>query len=200
MNQLFLNSITFAEQIVALFSGLGVWYIVLYNAFGISGLTIKAIEIQLKSRNVRIVLACLAALSWVLYFILQGNFTSGVISIINIICLLLFLQRGKYKWAESKFWLYFFIAVQVCICVLTYSNWTSFLSTSAGICSLFAYFTKSNKVYRFWTLALCLCWLANSIANFYVVAFAADCTATISAIISIIRYSKKEKSENLLNN
>ena len=50
----------------------------------------------------------------------------------GIFAYLIFAQREKHKWANSKFWLYAFLALQVAVCVFTYNNWTSLFACSAG--------------------------------------------------------------------
>lgn len=189
----------FGKSVVSyLSSTIGIWHAVIFNAFGIISICLKIIELQLKRRNYIILFSIGSAIGWVIYFFLNGNVASSLISTVAIIQAIIFYQRGKHKWAQSKFWLFLFLAVQVLICIFTFKDWTTFLSVSAGLFGTLAYFVMKEKVYRYLILCSLICWLLNSTFNFYLIAFLADTLSTVSIIISITRYTIAERKEKKL--
>lgn len=168
---------------------LGIWYLIIPNAFGVIAIVSKVTEMQLKSRKTILVFAIIASISWVLYFGLQGGFTSSLSCLIIAIQVIIFSLRNKYKWANSLFWLFFFITLQLVMCVLTLKNWYDVLPTIAGIISVFAYYVLDEDKYRILILFYIVLWLVNSTINLYYVSMASDAMCTVSAIVAIIRYN-----------
>ena len=195
MNNLLFSMIEISNGIVNfLSSSLGAWYIILFNTFGVCAVAFKVCETQLKKRSLIIIFAIISTGCWMIYYVLNGNFTSALTSLIAIAKYIIFAQRQKRKWANSVLWLYFFIGVQLLVLLFTYKDWTSFLATSAGILGTFAYYTVCQKKYR-WTLLCCQsCWVLNGAFNLYYVALLADSFVTISIIVAIIRFSLLEKN------
>ena len=168
---------------------LGIWYLIIPNAFGVIAIVSKVTEMQLKSRKTILVFAIIASISWVLYFGLQGGFTSSLSCLIIAIQVIIFSLRNKYKWANSLFWLFFFITLQIVMCVLTLKNWYDVLPTIAGIISVFAYYVLDEDKYRILILFYIVLWLVNSTINLYYVSMVSDAMCTVSAIVAIIRYN-----------
>ena len=197
MNYLLLFSMAeFGNNIVkTLSSSLGIWHAVIFNVLGIIAICLKVTELQLKTRNNIILFSIGAAFCWMIYFLLNGNVASSLTSLIGVVQALIFYQRGKHEWAKSSFWLYLFLGVQIAICIFTFKDWTTFLAVSAGLFGTLAYFVMQEKYYRYLILCSLICWLLNSTFNFYLIAFLADALSTTSIIISITRYTIKEKKE-----
>ena len=185
-----------AEKIANVLSqSLGIWYLIIINTFGVLAIVFKMSETQLKRRLLIIAFASISTGCWMCYYLLNGNLTSALISLIAIVKYIIFAQREKHKWADSKWWLYGFLVVQIIVGILTFKNWTSIFAVTAGILGTFAYFTVSQKNYR-WILLCCqTCWVINGAFNLYYVALIADSLATISIITAIIRFTILEKKE-----
>jgi len=209
MQNLLLISLTdIGVAIVNFLSRLGVWYHVLYNVIGAIGIIIKIIGFQLKKRSTRIVFNMCQGICWMLYFICTGNATAGVTGVIAIVQNLIFMQRENKKWADSYFWLVFFLCVQVGITV--WSVWdgisiTEIFPLFASPFGLIAYFVIKGKVFRSLILMSSLCWFANSLIGTFIantganlwMAFICDVLSVGSIIIAIIRFDilKKAKDE-----
>ena len=175
------------------------WYLVLINFIGVLAIVCKVIETQNKKRNVIVFLAVLNYLLWILYFLLNGDITAATVNTISCIQAVVFLQRSKHKWANSIFWLIFFICVQIGASFFTWNGPFSLFSIGAGILSTIAYYVLDEKLYRYFFLALILLWIGNGIVYFYPIALAHDIFAAISITIAIIRYNfKKEESKKVL--
>ena len=199
MNNLLFSLAQLGESIVnGLTSALGeLWFAVLVNAIGVVAIVVKITETQNKKRNAIVLFAILGSLCWVTYFILYGDFTSALVNVIGAIQGLVFMQRSKHKWADSVFWLYFFLAVQVAIAFFIWKSPFSLFSIVAGLIGTIAYFVIDEKLYRYLFLALILLWIGNGIVYFYPIALIHDSFAAVSITIAIIRYNilGKDKPE-----
>lgn len=184
----------------ALSSSLGVWYAVLYNFIGVIAIAVKVTETQMKKRRKILFFASICNALWITYFILNGNFANAIVNTVGLIQLFVFSQREKHKWADSYFWLAFFIAVQIVASFFTWSSWFSIFSIVAGLISTVAYFVIDEKMYRYLFAVLVSLWVINGIVYFYWIALIHDVFALISIIIAIIRYNilgnKKAKEQN----
>ncbi len=61
-----------------------------------------------------------------------------------------------------------------------------------------------ERIYRYLILCSLICWLLNSIFNFYLIAFLADALSTISILIAITRFAilakKQKNSQQVVEN
>ncbi len=169
-----------------------VWFNVLINFIGCVAILVKVVETQNKKRTRIVIFAVVNYFLWITYFILNGNFTAAVVNGISFIQLLIFLQRGKYKWADSVFWLVFFVLAQVVAGYFTWDGPYSLFSIVAGILSTVAYFVMDEKIYRYFFLALITLWIFNGIVYGYIIALIHDIFAFVSILIAIIRYNFKK--------
>ena len=111
---------------------------------------------------------------------------------------MIFLQRGKHKWADGIFWLILFISAQVIAGFFTWNGPFSLFSIGAGILSTAAYYVMDVKRYRYFILALMILWICNGIAYWYLIALIHDVFALTSILVAIIRYNfKKEDKKNV---
>ena len=140
----------------------------------------------------------IGASCWVIYFLLQGDLTSTLTSLIGVIQAVIFLQREKHKWASSVFWLYFFIILQLTLGIISFSIWHDVFAISAGVFNVITYFVLDRRTYRAFGFVLMLSWVLNSAFKFYPIAFANDAFAFISVTVAIIRYDIIPKLKNFL--
>lgn len=171
------------------------WYLVLINFVGVVAILIKILETQNKRRGKIVFFATLNYVCWIIYFLLNGDFTSTLVSVISFIQLIVFSKRGKYQWASSYIWLVIFLSAQVVTAVFTYRSPLSLFAITGGMLSTIAYFVMNEKLYRYLFFFVCLLWIGNGIAFSYYIALIHDIFATTSIVIAIFRYNlKKEKN------
>jgi hypothetical protein len=208
MNNLMLFSMAelSSSMVNALNANLGIWYLIILNAFGVLAIILKVIEYQISKRSLMMVIATLANAAWVLFFILNGNFTAGITCILIVVRMLIYVQRGKKKWADSNLWVVLFVVLQAVASILTFKNWQDIFSTVAGFVGIFAYLTTNQTRYRFLSFIYMALWLSNSICYFiatpmeYIVALGSDSFSTASVMVGIYRYdlSKKAREDKAL--
>jgi hypothetical protein len=175
---------------------LGIWYLIILNAFGVVAIVCKVIEYQAKKRRTMFIMVTIACIAWTFYFALYGNLISTISMIVGIARLLVFMQRDTKKWAKSMFWLYFFLVLQVALMVysiLIGFSWLDIFAIVAGYIGIFAYFVTNAKVYRLISFVYMSLWVVNSCVYFYPVALISDSFSTISGGIAIYRFDIRKK-------
>ncbi|MBE5757011.1 MAG: YgjV family protein [Clostridiales bacterium] len=184
---------TFKINMLSTLTSMGIWYDILYNAFGVIAITLMVITYQFKKRSNIIKTYIFATVGWTIYFFLRGEFTSCILNLIGVIRSIIFLQREKHEWANSKFWLYFFLVIMVGGTGLTVEKWTDIFPLIASTLSTIAYFVLNVKLLKLLNMGNSSFWLTNNLINGTYVAAVSDSLSIISIIISFIRYKIEEK-------
>lgn len=199
MTNLLFSFSTIGAKIVNALSGLGIWYLILFNAFGVMATILRVIEFQLKRRILSIIFAMMSVSCWVVYFMLQGDLVTSLTNGVCVIQAIIFMQREKHKWANSIFWLFFFIAFQLTIGILFWTNWKHIFPIIGSMLEVTAYFIISRKAYRMLGVVFAGFFVLNSALNLYYVSLINDVAVCLSSFIAIIRYDilKKENKQEL---
>ncbi len=197
MNSLMLNSTVAA--LTALFGP--TLYVIILNGFGVLAICCKVSEYQAKKRSLMFVFATIANFLWVLYFVFYGDWASALTCLISSVRLLVFMQRGKYKWADGYFWLVFFMFVQAVVSVFTFTGWQDVAALVAGFVGIVTYYVKNEKLYRILSVVFMSLWICNGLIKFYPIALISDSFSVISATVAIFRFDilKKKASVNTNN-
>lgn len=186
--------------ITALKDNIGIWYVLLINFIGVLAIVVKVCELQLKKRDGIIKFYIINGALWVIYFLLNADLVSGLTCFFGVIQGVIFIQRGKKKWASSIWWLFGFILVQIACFVIFYNNWHDIFSAMAGVFAVIAYFMLKEKNYRLFIFLSLLAWVLNSVFKLYYIAILHDSLGLISAVVAIIRYDfvkNKTKLDNV---
>ena len=200
MNNLLFSMTMVSEKLLELLtSSLGAWYLIILNAFGVMAICCKILEYQIKKRGTMMIVATSANFLWVLYFIFYGDFSSALTCAIGVIRLLIFMQKGKHKWADSIWWLVFFLLLQTVVSVFTFKDLRDVFSLSAGFVGIITYFMVDQKKYRAFSLVHMSLWVVNSAIKFYPIALISDTMSTISVTVAIIRFTIAEKRDKQMN-
>ena len=189
----FLNELS--KIIVQGLSSLGVWYDILVNFFGVIAIILLVMSFQMKSRIKLLLVFILSQSTWIIYFVLQGDLASGIMCTIAIIMSLIFMQREKHKWANSIFWLFFFVALMLTCSILTFKDWRDLFPLLGNVLTAISFFTLNDKLLRTINIGTYLCWMGNSISKLYIVALISDTLTLISVIVSLIRLKKQTQTE-----
>ena len=184
----------FAENIVKYFrETMGIWYFMLFNAIGSIGIVLQILVFQMKTRRKIIFVNIASNISWLCYFWLQADFVSGLANIIGIMSNIIFMMRGKYRWADSKLWLILFLVVGGAFALVTFKTWKDIFAILASILSITAFFMLKERNIRILSLFTYLMFVCNSVSKGYAVALIADITALMSVVIALIRFKKKRE-------
>ena len=194
MNDSFIAEIS-DNLVSTLNNSLGIWYVIVLNAFGVMAICCKILEYQSKKRNLAFLLAMVAQTLWVAYFVLNGDFISAISCLLTFLAVLLFSQREKYKWAKSVWWLVAFLVVQGALSVLTFKGWKDIFPALAGFGGVIAYYCVDMRKYRAISFFYSLAWLLNSVLKLYLLAFISDLASVISVSVGIYRYDIRKKKQ-----
>ena len=198
MNNLLFSLADFAENLVKFLDNtLGIWYLIILNAFGVLAICCKICEYQSKTRAKTLLFAIVASICWVLYFFFYGAFASMLTCLVGVIRLMVFLQRGKHKWADSIFWLIFFLALQGVIAVFTIRSWLDVFAVVAGVFGVMAYFVVNPTKFRALSFIHMSLWVISSIVNFFPIALISDSASTISCSVAIYRFDLSKNARKL---
>lgn len=171
------------------------WQVVLYNAIGVISIFLQIMIFQMKQRKNIIIVSILSNLGWITYFALQNDIISGVSGMVTILSNLIFIFRGKYRWASSKLWLIFFLAVAGSISAFTFKAWNDIFPLLGALASIFAFFMIKEQNIRLVSLVTYAMFMCNSISKLYIVALIADVTAFLSALIAFIRFARQTRAK-----
>lgn len=185
------------NMVKSLDASLGIWYLIILNAFGVIAIICKIFEYQVKSRSTMFVFVSIASVCWVLYFVLYGNFASALTCLLSVVKMFVFMYRGKKKWASNPFWLYFFLVVQTIIAIFTTTGIRDVFAIAAGYLGIFAYFFVNQKTYRMLSFFHMALWVVNSVINFYLIALLSDSFSTVSCGVAIYRYDLSKNARKL---
>lgn len=166
------------------------YYILLYGV-GILAMAFSVTAFQFKHRVTIVLCSFLGQTCWVLYFILQSDFTSGIACGLNAIMFAIFAKKDKWKWATSTWCVVLFEVIVCAFSLITFASWRDIFPLLAGFFGVIANSRSTEKRLRQFSLLWCSFWLINSALKVYPVAFVNDLLCTGSAFLSLIRYRNK---------
>lgn len=182
-----------SKLIVEKLSELGVYYTVLTTVVGAISVVILFLSYQMKTRGKILATYIGSATGWAIYFTLMGDLTSAVLNLIGIARSIVFLQREKHRWANSLFWLFFFIAVMMACTLATFASWKDLFPLVGNILGTISFYVLNETLLRALNVGTYCMWLGNSVSKGFLMAIISDSFALISCVISLIRYRKKEE-------
>ena len=137
---------------------------------------------------------------WMLYFLLQGDFVSGLGNFVGILQKIVFIFREKHAWAKSKWWLIVFLALSVTFSTLTFKTWRDIFPFTTSILAAVAFFMIDENLIRKISISVFVLSVCNSVSKLYWIALIADVTALISIFVALIRYQKHKRTAPRENN
>ena len=167
---------------------------VLIYAVGILAMVLSVIAYQFKYRVTIIVVNFSGQACWVIYFLLQSDFTSAVSCALTVIVMAIYSMKGKWTWVSSKICFVTFMVAMISFSLVTFAGWKDIFPLLAGVFAVIANSRSDERSLRFYSAIWCALWLMNSILKVYPVAFVNDVLCTSSSIISIFRYSETKPS------
>ena len=182
-----------SKAIVDAMLSLGVWNDIIVNAVGVVALIFLVASYQMKERTAIFYVYLGAAISWIFYFVLQGNIASALMNIVGIVRTIIFKLRGKYKWVDSYWTLVVFLVVMLGLTALSFRDWRDIFPLLATAFSTFAFFAIKEKSIRVINLGAYVAWILNGVTCGYWVALACDSITFISLVVALIRFSKVDK-------
>ena len=153
------------------------------------------------SRSRRVILATKLSddVLWMIYYFLMGtingNYTAGMMNIIAFAREIVFYNRDK-KWASSRLWLYFFLALAAAFCAFTWTGLVSALPSLGTGLYVTAFWMKDPHRIRLISLPAQILWLIYNIIIGAVFGIIGSVIPLVSITIGLIRDHLVKKSEN----
>ena len=167
---------------------------VLIYAVGILAMVLSVIAYQFKYRVTIIVVNFSGQACWVIYFLLQSDFTSAVSCALTVIVMAIYSMKGKWTWVSSRICFATFMVAMISFSLVTFAGWKDIFPLLAGVFAVIANSRSDERSLRFYSAIWCALWLMNSILKVYPVAFVNDVLCTSSSVISIFRYREAKPS------
>ena len=164
---------------------------IMVYAVGIIAMVVSVIAFQFKHRVTIVLCNFLGQACWVLYFLLQTDFTSAVAGALSAAMIAVFAMKDKWKWATSNICVVAFSVIITVFSIATLATWIDIFPLLAGVFAIIANSRTEEKRIRQFSLLWCGFWLINSILKVYTVAILNDLFMTASTAIALYRYREK---------
>lgn len=168
---------------------------VLIYAVGVMAMLLSVLAYQFKYRVTIIVVNFCGQACWVLYFLLQSDFTSAVSCALTVMVMMVYSMKDKWAWVSHKLCPITFTAFVVGFSIITFATWMDIFPLLAGVFAVIANSRTTERRLRQFSAIWCALWLMNSILKMYPVALVNDILCTGSTIVSLIRYRNEGVSE-----
>ena len=181
-----------ADFVDMLARSMGVGYVVLVYGIGVLAMAFSVVAFQFKRRVTIILGNFLGQSCWVLYFLLQNDPMSAIACGLSAIMLALFAKKDTWRWTTGPVVMTVFILLFSGLTLLSFKTWSDVFPLLAGVFAVLANSRSSEQKLRLLSAFWCFFWLLNSVFKLYPVAFINDFLCTASAVVSLIRYRKRE--------
>ena len=177
----------------ALAEALGFGYYILVYGIGVIAMALSTSAYQFRRRVTIILFNLFGQLSWVTYFVLQGDLTSAIACALSAVMLAVYTRKEKWRWVASPITVVFFIVLLSGFSLLSFKVWSDVFPILAGAFAVIANSRSSEKRLRQFAVLWCFFWMLNSVCKMYPVALACDVMCMCSSIVALIRYREKNK-------
>lgn len=162
--------------------------------FGILGIIGAIWVFQQKERSKLLFFKLLTDCCWCAHYICLGAISGAGICIIAILRSIIFLQRGRHKWAESKFWLFFFLGCCILCAILTWKNALTLLTAAVSIGSVISFWIGRPSLSRKMSIPIASCSLVYDIFNGSIEGILNESFVIISSIVGYFRLDRKKNA------
>lgn len=169
---------------------------IIAQIFGILALGVTIICYQLNSQKKILIAQVIASILFMLNLAFLGGMSGALLNIHGICRALTFYQRGRHKWADSPFWIWFYIVAAVVCVAITYKSPLDLLPLVGQICTTTSLFMKDPAKIRLFTLPSPPCWFIYHLANGNIGGTLNEIFVIASIIIAMIRLDRKKPTEN----
>ncbi len=131
---------------------------IIAQILGILALCVTIICYQFDSQKKILAAQMIAATLFTFNLALLGGMSGALLNIHGLCRALTFYQRGKYKWADSSFWVWFYCITAVICVAVTYKSPLDILPLIGQIFTTISFFMKDAAKIRLFTLPSPPCW------------------------------------------
>ena len=122
-----------------------------------------------------------------------GAYTGACINVIAVAREIIFYHRGKWKWANSRLWLWLFILLMGLAPVLTWNGIVSLLPSIGSVLAVIAFYMEKPTYIRVIGLCSQIFWLLYSIFTINLGAILQNIILIFSAVLGLIRERTEQR-------
>ncbi len=140
---------------------------VVAQAVGIAGMVTVVVMYLGRQRGTILLSRCIGDILWFTHYLLIGATSGAALNLVNLGRETVFLHKGKKKWASHRFWLYFFLAVTVFSCLLTWEGPVSLLPMGGACCAVLSFWCTKPLHIRLLAIPTQLLWIVYGALPFH---------------------------------
>lgn len=170
---------------------MGFW---LNQALGLLGSLIVFISVQFNNRRVILAAQAAACLMWIVHYGLLGAMTAATINILSFARSVVFYFNDR-KWAQSRAWLWAFLALYIVNTVLTWDGPMSLLPGIAMSMTTVALWTRDMRRTRLLYLTNSPFWFTYDILARSYSCMVIEAIAFVSYVVAVWRFDIKKQPQ-----
>lgn len=165
------------------------------NFFGVLGIITTVIIYQQRQHRGMLLWKLATDLSWLVHYLLLGANSVAAVTVVAILRSIILLCR-KYRWAQSKAWLWVFLSSSLFLSILAWKDWTSLLTTIASPACIIAYWIGNPKLTRIISIPAALMFLVNVAVNGSLWGTLCESFLLVSAVVGLFYLDlRKDKAQ-----
>lgn len=169
---------------------------------GVIGILSAAIIYQQKTRKGLMITKLISDVIWGVHYVLLGAYTGVAICFLAVFREMIFINRGRYKWASHIIWPIIFSTAALGTSALTWNGPISILPAVASATSVIAFWIGNPKLSRILAFPIAGEMIVYDIFTSSYAGMLNEAIGITSAIIGIIRIDiiqrKKEEKKDCL--
>ena len=163
---------------------------------GFLGIIDSVIIYQQKTRKGLLIAKLVGDVLWGASYFLLGSIGGGAICVIAVFRELVFMNRGKHKWADGVVWLIVFAGLALSSMIYSWESdgvWCVFTSAASAV-SVYGFWNGSPKLSRILRFPISACMLTYDVVSGAVMAIVNEIFSLVSTVVGIIRHDIKKKT------
>lgn len=165
----------------------------LTDGLGALGILTTFCVYQQKERKKLLIWKLITDSVWILHYFTLGAYSACAITVVAIFRSIVFLN-GEKKWAQSRAWLYIFMAASLLFSALAWQNGYSWLTLISSQACIVAYWIKSPKATRIITIPAAVLYLIYTIAFHSIEGTICEIFTIVSSVVGLIRHDIRKKA------
>lgn len=158
---------------------------------GVIGILSAAIIYQQKTRKGLMITKLISDFIWAAHYVLLGAYSGVAICVLAVFRELIFMNRGRYKWASHVIWPIFFSTAALGTSFLTWNGPISILPAAASALSVVAFWIGKPKLSRVLLFPISTAMVIYDIFTGSHSGIVNEAISMTSAVIGIIRLDIK---------
>lgn len=132
---------------------------------------------------------------WAIHYLLLNAHAAATIAVIGIFREFVFYNKGK-KWAKSKLWLVFFVALSIVLALITQKSIYAFLPATASVLSVICFWQKNPALSRIMVYPISLCMLIYDLTCQSYAGIVNEAFTMLSTTFALIHLTKLKENKH----